>query len=290
MVRKKTTSKATKKEDSKVAPSNEKSKPLSKDEEEGINEIAEKIKNLKKQKQANAAIKKSSTIVFSMDDVDEFLKNFKSKEIVAKAAEAASKVPAKKVAKAVVDVNVPKQVKKVAAASLDDILGLSSVGVPQNKRVQNKEVPKKFKVYYDLLVELRGQLSEELVMHTSETLKRSGKEDTGDLSGYGQHMADAGSEAFDRDLALSMVSSEQEALKEVEAAINRIYDGTYGICEQTGEAIAHERLMAVPFTRYSVQGQIEYEKSAKRRKVQLGQVFEDAGEEIPLFTELDPDA
>jgi RNA polymerase-binding transcription factor DksA len=91
-------------------------------------------------------------------------------------------------------------------------------------------------------------------------------------------MADAGTDTFDRDFALSLVSSEQEALSEIEAAIKRVYDGTYGICEHTGKPIAKERLLAVPFTRHSAQAQMEMEKN-NHRSVQRGGIFGEAGTE-----------
>ena len=112
----------------------------------------------------------------------------------------------------------------------------------------------------------RGQLER----HSEETLKRSSKDDAGDLSSYGQHMADAGTDTFDRDFALSMVSSEQEALSEIDAALKRIHDGTYGICEITGKPIPKERLLAVPFTRYSAEALKEIEKNRYRSRAQAG--------------------
>ena len=91
-------------------------------------------------------------------------------------------------------------------------------------------------------------------------------------------MADAGTDTFDRDFALSLVSSEQEALSEIDAAIKRIRDGTYGICEGTGKPIAKERLLAVPFTRYSAEAQKEIEKNRYRSRAQSG-LFSEMGEE-----------
>ena len=85
------------------------------------------------------------------------------------------------------------------------------------------------KRFYRLLLDLRTHLTEGIERHSEETLKRSAKDDAGDLSAYGQHMADAGTDTFDRDFALSMVASEQEALSEIDAAIKRIHDGTYGV-------------------------------------------------------------
>ena len=111
-----------------------------------------------------------------------------------------------------------------------------------------------------------------------ETLKRSSKDDAGDLSAYGQHQADAGTDTFDRDFALSLVSNEQEALAEIEAAIKRVHAGTYGICETTQKPIAKERLLAVPFTRYSTEAKKEVERHS-HRSVERGGLFGDGAEE-----------
>jgi RNA polymerase-binding transcription factor DksA len=142
----------------------------------------------------------------------------------------------------------------------------------------DKDVPEKFKRFYRLLVDLRSHLTEDIERHSEETLKRSAKDDAGDLSAYGQHMADAGTDTFDRDFALSMVASEQEALAEIDAAIKRINDGTYGICEITQKPIAKERLLAVPFTRYSAEAQKNLERNRHRARTQAG-LFGEMGEE-----------
>jgi DnaK suppressor protein len=91
-------------------------------------------------------------------------------------------------------------------------------------------------------------------------------------------MADAGTDTFDRDFALSLVSSEQEALSEIEAAIKRIHNGTYGICEATQKPISKERLIAVPFTRYSTEAKKQVERHS-HRAIQRGGLFGDGTEE-----------
>ena len=91
-----------------------------------------------------------------------------------------------------------------------------------------------------------------------------------------EHGAELGT--FDRDFALSLVSSEQEALSEIDAAIKRIHDGTYGICEITQKPIAKDRLLAVPFTRYSAEAQKELERNRHRARTQAG-LFGELGEE-----------
>lgn len=81
-----------------------------------------------------------------------------------------------------------------------------------------------------------------------------------DASGFGMHQADAGSDAYDRDFALSILSQEQNSLYEIDEALKRIDDGTYGICEISNKPILHARLEARPFTRYTVECQADLEK------------------------------
>lgn len=82
----------------------------------------------------------------------------------------------------------------------------------------------------------------------------------GDASAFGMHQADAGSDAYDRDFALSLLSQEQDSLYEIDQALKRIENGTYGICEMSGKQIPKARLEALPFTRYTVECQAELEK------------------------------
>jgi len=166
----------------------------------------------------------------------------------------------------------------IKAASLTDILGFNPKRGRTSSTVPDQAVPEKYKRYYKILLALRQHLTEGIELHSEETLKRSTRDDAGDLSAYGQHMADAGTDTFDRDFALSLVSSEQEALTEIDAAIKRIHDGTFGICEVTGKPIARERLLAVPFTRYSAEAQKEIERHRHRTRTQAG-LFGELGEE-----------
>jgi RNA polymerase-binding transcription factor DksA len=167
----------------------------------------------------------------------------------------------------------------VKAASLADILGFNpKKGKAQTPMVDEADVPDKYRRYYRLLLDLRHHVLISLGEHTEETLLKSAKDDSGDLSGYGQHMADAGTDTFDRDFALSLVSNEQEALSEIEAAIKRVHAGTYGICESTQKPIAKERLLAVPFTRYSAEAKKQVERHS-HRSIERGGLFGDGAEE-----------
>lgn len=82
----------------------------------------------------------------------------------------------------------------------------------------------------------------------------------GDASAFGMHQADAGSDAYDRDFALSLLSQEQDSLYEIDQALKRVETGTYGVCEMSGKQIPKARLEALPFTRYTVECQAELEK------------------------------
>jgi DnaK suppressor protein len=88
-----------------------------------------------------------------------------------------------------------------------------------------------------------------------------------EASAFGMHQADAGSDAYDRDFALSLLSQEQDSLYEIDEALKRIENGTYGICEMCGKAIPHARLEALPFTRYTVECQAELEKRSRFQRI-----------------------
>jgi len=213
-------------------------------------------------------------IAFSLDEVRAIAKTVTSKAAapLAKGAKAPVKTPVKAL-------ELPKtKPHHIKAASLSDILGFNPKRAKAPIPDEGKDVPEKFKRFYKLLLDLRNHLTAGITLHSEETLKRSNKDDSGDLSSYGQHMADAGTDTFDRDFALSLVSSEQEALSEIDAAIKRIHAGTYGICEITQKPISKDRLLAVPFTRHSAEAQKGLERNRYRART-AGGLFGELGEE-----------
>lgn len=281
---KNTTTKTVKKAD-KEAPSPRESASVAIDKE-----TTQQILSKRTRKSTPAIFKiksrKNTPILFTLDDVQKIIEKKKAEE--SEELKTPVKKAVKTVKKTITDVDQPAKKSVHGAASLTDILGFN----PAASKTANpslgdpSEVPSKWKKYYKSLIEMREHLAQGLDMHTKETLHRSSKDDSGNLSNYSQHMADAGTENFDRDFALSLVSSEQEALQEIEAAIRRIFDGTYGICEITGEAIKKERLMAVPFTRYSLEGQRQLE-TTKIRKHERGGTYADFGSDETLTFEED---
>ncbi len=114
----------------------------------------------------------------------------------------------------------------------------------------------------------------------------SGKRDSGSESAhseiqvFGEHMADAATDSYDRDCALALLSSAQNALYEIDQALNRLEQGTYGSCELTGKPIEVARLKAIPWTRFSAEAQAQLEATGSGRKTQLAPVgtYESVGQ------------
>ena len=114
-----------------------------------------------------------------------------------------------------------------------------------------QSVPTAWQRHYHRLLELRKEL-----LRDADDLEKAAQEETPSFS---MHMADAGTDSFDRDLALSLLSFEQDALGEIDAALNRIHDGSYGVCEFTGAPIPRPRLEAIPWARGTVEAQAQLE-------------------------------
>ena len=226
------------------------------------------------------------SVSFSWDDVKEYLRqrqNAKLDSYDAATPASSAKAPAPRKVEPTFEPEL--KARNVGAVSVADILGFN----PFSKDAPEKEedaIPSKWRKYYRMLLDMRHRLQDGLSLHTEDALKKSGKEDSGNLSGYSQHMADAGTDSFDRDFALSLVSSEQEALAEISDAIARMKRGTYGTCEINGKPIPADRLTAVPFTRYSLEGQRELERNRRnrRRGGGLGNPLTELGDGISFGT------
>jgi len=139
------------------------------------------------------------------------------------------------------------------------ILGSHSVKVQKNGGVKIKA---QWAKYYNRLLELRDQLTRQMTGLAKESAQ--------EMAGYSLHMADSGTDNFDRDFALSLLSSDQDAMYEIEEALKRIEKGTYGTCELTGKPIPRARLDAIPWTRFTVEAQGQLEKEGALRQRRLG--------------------
>ena len=155
----------------------------------------------------------------------------------------------------------PKGGKSQAPATAASILGRTAAknGGPAQEA---KKVKAEWQKYYQNLLELREQLLAQM--------NGLAKESAQELPGYSLHMADSGTDNFDRDFALSLLSSDQDAVYEIEEALKRIEKKTYGVCELTGKPIPRARLEAIPWTRFTVEAQAQLEKDGALKSRRLG--------------------
>ena len=164
---------------------------------------------------------------------------------VKKVAKKASRRAAKKAAK--VEVELPPVVVKRRYVRPETVAKLTIFEKKQKQR----------------LLDLRDQITDMMYGIQNDTIKNGGEGI--DTSGSGMHQGDAGSDAYDRDFALNMLSKEANALGEIEEALQRLELGTYGVCEESGAKIPHPRLDAMPFARLTVERQAAKEQESSTR-------------------------
>ena len=176
----------------------------------------------------------------------------------------------------------------VKAASAAAILGYKPVKTAKqasNWRPNNSaKIREEWRKFYDILLDLRARLLNQM----SDLKKESAEE----MSNYSMHMADSGTDNFDRDSALSLLSSDQDAVYEIEEAIKRIEKNSYGVCELTDKPIPKMRLNAIPWTRFTVdaQAQLERDGGLQRRKLgSLGSITGASGSYEPSTSALSDD-
>lgn len=107
--------------------------------------------------------------------------------------------------------------------------------------------------FKQMLLEKRNEILSNVNEMEDETLKKSRGDAAGDLSSMPIHMADIGSDNYQQEFNLGLMDSERKLLKEIDDALQRIEQGSYGICEGTGRQIQKARLEAEPWARYCVE-------------------------------------
>ena len=171
--------------------------------------------------------------------------------------------------------------KKVAAATAASILGGP---VSKNKEVNGRpRIKAEWSKYYTNLLDLRERLMNQM--------NGLAKESAEEMASYSLHMADSGTDNFDRDFALSILSSDQDAIWEIEEALKRIEKNTYGVCELTQKPIPKARLDAIPWTRFTVEAQAQLEREGALRQRKLGTLstVDSAGGPEPEEDDGEPD-
>ena len=114
-----------------------------------------------------------------------------------------------------------------------------------------------------LLITERTKLAEE-IKSIARDASTSPRDASGDLSAYTVHMADMAADTYDRELSMNIASSEQQMLYEIDDALKRLDNGSYGVCQQCNQPIAMSRLKAVPSASLCIECQRSKEKKNKR--------------------------
>lgn len=111
-----------------------------------------------------------------------------------------------------------------------------------------------------LILKRKEEILEGIKHISDDTLKKSLRDASGDISGYTYHMADVATDTYDREFSLGLASNERRMLYELDDALKKIEDGTFGICETCSSIISKIRLKAVPSARMCIKCQEKKEK------------------------------
>ena len=191
------------------------------------------------------------------------------KSAPAKTAKAAKKKPAAVQSKK--KTSSPKPVKSaspVRSANGKKVAGKGSESlaiIGNHTKSNERRLDPFIRAQKEKLLQLRDAMVDSMAGVAQDTLRA--RAEGSEASAFGMHQADAGSDAYDRDFALSLLSQEQDALYEIDEALKRIDLGTYGKCEMSGKPISHARLEAIPFARFTVECQSQLEKQIKASRV-----------------------
>ncbi len=131
---------------------------------------------------------------------------------------------------------------------------------------------RKVEHYRQQLVSLGERLKVDLSGLADEALRTTGGEASGSLSNMPLHLADLGSDSFEHEMTMNLLETEGQAFAEVADALNRIEQGTFGICELCEKEIAAARLEALPHVRHCIHCAHEVQDAAEQAGVRMGYV------------------
>jgi RNA polymerase-binding protein DksA len=112
--------------------------------------------------------------------------------------------------------------------------------------------PATLKKLRELLIEHKDRIMGDVASLRQTHLRSSQRDSTGDLSGYSLHMADMGTDTYDREFGLAVATTEGNIVYLIDLALRRIEEKSYGLCEACGRSIKMERLKAVPWARLCI--------------------------------------
>jgi RNA polymerase-binding transcription factor DksA len=141
------------------------------------------------------------------------------------------------------------------------------------KKSNRKLTPKQLGKYRQILLDKRKELLGDM-----ESMEETIFQGSGELSSMPMHPADIGSDNFEQEFSLGLMAEGKKILAEIDRALQRIEDGSYGICEGLGIPIETPRLEAIPWTRYSLEyaRKLEKGRSPSSRPLDVDRQGDDA--------------
>jgi len=118
--------------------------------------------------------------------------------------------------------------------------------------------------YKRILLDIRQKLIVNVNFMEDEALGKSRQDASGDLSNVPIHMADVGTDNYDRDLTIGFIQNGEEELRAIDEALERIGNKTYGTCEECGKKISKTRLTALPYVKNCIECQRQEEGEAEK--------------------------
>jgi RNA polymerase-binding protein DksA len=140
------------------------------------------------------------------------------------------------------------------------VQGVEAAPVQPVAKIKTHLNKKQLDHFRAVLLRKRAELFGDVSAMESEALTGG----SGSLSNLPQHIADQGSDAYDQSLALDLAAADRKLIKEIDDALLRIEDGTFGVCEITGKPIKPERLEELPWARHSIEAARELERQHMR--------------------------
>ncbi len=122
---------------------------------------------------------------------------------------------------------------------------------------------KNLKLFTELLLKKKKELLKGIAHIAKDALGTSQREAAGDLSAYSLHMADMATDNYDREFSLSLADNEQKTMNRIDAALEKMENNTFGLCELCGKKVSQVRLKAVPYAELCVPCQEKQEKKKK---------------------------
>lgn len=145
-----------------------------------------------------------------------------------------------------------KKVRRTKSQVVRKKIKPESLDVTPLRQVKTKLAVKSLNKFKNALLNRRRLLKSNVAQMEEEALKKSRKEASGDLSNVPIHIADVGTDNFEQDFTLGLIENEDQELREIDSALERITDKTYGVCDKCSKYIPTKRLDAIPYARLCI--------------------------------------